>query len=274
MNRFKDVLIVTDLDGTLLNSTKNIGAETRNAIEYFISEGGNFTFATGRLVASFESLRNKLLWNAPVIFANGSQIYDYKTQELLFECNIPNSKRQYLQNVLSTFPGTCMEVYRHLHCDMLNVNDISIRHSKGFGFGYTEQNDIYSVDGDIAKVLFTNSNEILEKIRGKIEAEVPELKVRFSNDVFLEVFSAETDKGKGVLKLAEILGVDRKDIYTAGDQENDLDLLASAQTAFAPENAVDSVKISADVVLPDNDHNTIAALIAYISKLYPVGGGK
>ena len=269
MNRFKNVLIVTDLDGTLLDSTKNIGAETKSAIEYFISEGGNFTFATGRLVASFEALRNKLIWNAPVIFANGSQIYDYKTEKLIFECNIPNEKRAYLQQILSDFPGTCMEVYRHLHCDMININDISIKHAKGFGFGYVEQKDISFVDGNIAKVLFTNSHERLEKIRDRIEAEAPEFKVRFSNDVFLEVFSAHTDKGKGVLTLAELLGVDRKDIYTAGDQENDFDLLGSAEVAFAPENAVSSVKASADVVLPDNDHNTIAALISYISDRYP-----
>ena len=141
-----------------------------------------------------------------------------------------------------------MEVYRHLHCDMININDISINHAKGFGFGYVERNNIFEVDGDIAKILFTNSRDVLEKIRDKIEAETSELNVRFSNDVFLEVFNAETDKGKGVLTLADILGIDRCDIYTAGDQENDLDLLAAAEIAFAPKNAVPSVIASADVV--------------------------
>ena len=270
LNRFKNVLIVTDLDGTLLDSTKNIGEQTKSVIEYFISEGGRLTFATGRLVASLESLRNKLIWNAPVIFANGSQVYDYETEKLLWECNIPNEKRAFLQSILSDFPGTCMEVYRHLHCNMININEISTRHAKGFGFGYVESSNIADVEGDVAKVLFTNSHEVLEKIRDRIESESSDLKVRFSNDVFLEVFSAETDKGKGTLRLAEYLGIDKKDVYTAGDQENDFDLLNAAAVSFAPANAVPSVRAVADIILPDNDHNTIAALIGHLSDRYPL----
>ena len=269
MNRFEKVLIVTDLDGTLLDSTKNIGTETKEAIEYFISEGGYFTFATGRLVASLESIRNKLIWNAPVIFANGSHIYDYKTEKIIWDCTIPNDKRAYLQNILSEFPGTCMEVYRHMHCDMINVNDISINHAKGFGFGYDVPKDIFEVEDGIYKILFTNTHEALEKIREKITAEEPSLNVCFSNDVYLEVFSSKTDKGIGARVLADILGVKSEDIYTVGDQENDLDLLRSASLAFAPENAVESVKSVADIILPDNNHNTIAALISCISKRYP-----
>ncbi|MBE6937196.1 MAG: Cof-type HAD-IIB family hydrolase [Ruminococcaceae bacterium] len=270
MNRFKNVLIVTDLDGTLLNSQKNIDVRTREAMDYFMAEGGSFTFATGRLVASFEGVRKKLKWNAPVVFANGSQIYDYSTEKLLWECDLPDSERAYLQTLLNENPGTCLEVYRHMHCSMVNLNDISRRHARGFGFGFEEKASLEEVEGNIAKVLFTNEHSVLEGIRDRIEAEKKNLNVRFSNDVFLEVFSADTDKGRGTLMLAELLGIDKKDIYTAGDQENDLDLLGAAEIAFAPENAVNSVKAAADIILPDNDSDTIAALIEHLCTRYPL----
>ena len=274
LNRFEHVLIVTDLDGTLLDSNKNVGEKTKSAVDYFISQGGNFTFATGRLVASFESARKKLRWNAPVVFANGCQIYDYSTEKMLWECCIPDEYRPGLQKVLDSFPGTCLEVYRHLHCDMIRINEISRIHASKFGFGFETPEDIFGVSGGMTKVLFTNEHSVLERIRDVIESEMPGLKVRFSNDVFLEVFSSATDKGCGTLRLAEMLGVSRKDIYTAGDQENDLDLLGAAAIAFAPENAVPRVRRAADVILPDNDSDTIAALIGHLCRIYPDAGGK
>ncbi|MBR4941274.1 MAG: HAD family phosphatase [Clostridia bacterium] len=269
MKRFNKVLIVTDLDGTLLDSNKNVGKATSEAIEYFMSEGGCFTFATGRLVASFEGVRKKLNWNAPVIFANGCQIYDYNTESILWECSIPETRRQYLQDLLDSYPGTCLEVYRHLRCDMLKLNEISTLHASKFGFGFNQPDNIFEVDSPITKVLFTNEHSVLEQIRDRIEAEAPDLNVRFSNDVFLEVFSAETDKGKGTLRLAELMEISADDIYTAGDQENDLDLLGAAKIAFCPENAVDKVKAASDIVLPDNDHDTIGALIRELCLRYP-----
>ena len=44
--------------------------------------------------------------------------------------------------------------------------------------------------------------------------------------------------------------------------------------AFAPENAVPRVRRAADVILPDNDSDTIAALIGHLCRIYPDAGGK
>ena len=49
MKKFDGIMICTDLDGTLLQSDKTISEENTRAIEYFKSEGGRFTFITGRM---------------------------------------------------------------------------------------------------------------------------------------------------------------------------------------------------------------------------------
>ena len=49
MGKFDGMLICTDLDGTLLEKNRSISEENHNAIEYFKSEGGIFTFITGRM---------------------------------------------------------------------------------------------------------------------------------------------------------------------------------------------------------------------------------
>ena len=50
MGKFDGILLCTDLDDTLLTTDKRISDENKQAIEYFMSEGGLFTFATGRVV--------------------------------------------------------------------------------------------------------------------------------------------------------------------------------------------------------------------------------
>ena len=49
MKKFDGILLISDLDGTLLKGDKSISEENIKAIEYFKSNGGIFTFITGRV---------------------------------------------------------------------------------------------------------------------------------------------------------------------------------------------------------------------------------
>ena len=49
MGRFDGVMILTDMDGTLLDSQSRLSPENRRAILRFIQQGGRFSVATGRV---------------------------------------------------------------------------------------------------------------------------------------------------------------------------------------------------------------------------------
>jgi Cof subfamily protein (haloacid dehalogenase superfamily) len=268
MGKFTGVLIATDLDGTLLNSKKYVDEESQKAISRFMDEGGYFTFATGRLYQSFQNIRKRVSQNAPIVFANGSQIYDMEKEKLLWECGLDADIEPLCNEILESFPGTAGEVYRHKKCDTVRENDITRKHMADFEIERTEHSSFSGIEKPWTKVLFTNDTETLKKISDYITSRYKKANAKFSSKALLEVFSADTDKGRGVKKLADMLGVSYNDIYAAGDQENDLDLLSAADISFAPENAVPAVKRIVDVVLPDNDRNTIAALISYLEKHY------
>lgn len=76
MGKFDGTLFCTDLDGTLLNSKKDISRENREAIEYFKSEGGLFTFVTGRMPYTSMEMYEMVRPNAPFGCINGGGIYD------------------------------------------------------------------------------------------------------------------------------------------------------------------------------------------------------
>lgn len=268
MGKFSNVLIVTDLDGTLLDSKKQIGAKSVEAIRYFISEGGYFTFATGRLFQSFMGIYRQMILNAPVIFANGAQIVSMGNGNILHQVSLEEDFCPLCEQILSEFPNVALEIYAHKRTGLVHANQISLKHMLDFSIEHT----LYHTPADMPfpwlKVLFTGSTEDLTKVAAMIEANYRKASVCFSSPVFLEVFNLCVDKGIGALRLAQILNVNKRHLYAAGDQENDLPMLRASQISFAPENAVAAVKKQADVILPDHNSNMMASLIQHLDSIY------
>ena len=268
MGKFSGVLIATDLDGTLLDSTKKVGAASLEAIRYFMAEGGRFTFSTGRLYQSFTAIADIVPYNAPVIFANGAQIVDLSTTEVIYERPLEEDAIDICREVLANFPGAAAELYAHKRSGVVRCNPISAKHMIDFQIEHSLHEDPAEFARPWSKILFTEETETLREIAEFVRERYTKATVCFSSKYFLEVFHSSVDKGRSTHKLAEILGISRDDIYTSGDQENDLALLQAAKIAFAPENALPSVKEQVDVILPDNDHDMMAALIAYLDQRY------
>ncbi|MBR6740733.1 MAG: HAD-IIB family hydrolase [Clostridia bacterium] len=268
MGKFDKFLIATDLDGTLLNSRKRIDALTDEKIRYFIANGGHFTFATGRVHQSFVHLKDMLGFNAPVIFGNGGQIYDYETEQTLSYWFLPSKIRTLCDEVLKLYPSAALELYRHGCCDTVNENEITEIHVTKFGIERVKHDSLETVsDEPWIKVLITAPNSDLTEIYRYVTQRCDYANFRFSTAEFLEVFSRDTDKGRAALWLAKRLGVPESGLIAAGDQQNDLDLLNAAAISAAPANAAENVKAAVDIILPDNDHDAIAALIDHIDSI-------
>ena len=78
MGKFDGILLCTDLDDTLLTTDKRVSDENSKAIEYFKSEGGLFTFATGRVPQGAKLMLNYVHPNAPMVCFNGAAIYEMR----------------------------------------------------------------------------------------------------------------------------------------------------------------------------------------------------
>lgn len=89
MKKFDGILFCTDIDGTLYNDDKTISDDNLQAIEYFKSEGGLFTFITGRHHIVSGEIYNAIKPNAPIGCLNGGGVYDYKKGEFLWCKTLP-----------------------------------------------------------------------------------------------------------------------------------------------------------------------------------------
>ena len=75
MGKFDGVMIVTDLDGTLLKNDKSISQENLQAIRYFQEMGGLFSCVTGRVPHGAKAVVDILQPNAPCGHGNGGAVW-------------------------------------------------------------------------------------------------------------------------------------------------------------------------------------------------------
>ena len=85
---FHGILIMSDLDGTFLDSRGRQVERNLRALDRFRAGGGLFSFATGRVHTTIEKFvlpNYQDLVNSPAIMCNGSCAYDAKRGKVLFE---------------------------------------------------------------------------------------------------------------------------------------------------------------------------------------------
>ncbi|MBS7297549.1 MAG: Cof-type HAD-IIB family hydrolase [Eubacteriales bacterium] len=262
MGKFDGILICSDLDETLLTSERTISDENKSALEYFMSEGGCFTFATGRVPVGAKLALNYIIPNVPMICYNGAGIYDFNNDKLLWEMFLDKEAGKVIDFVLSKLPLTGVEistnerVYHH-RTNRLTVEHASIEKILQLGIDYKDIPEMWK------KVIFMVEVEDMPELRRIITDSEFADKFNYiqSYKHYYEILPKEAGKGEAMLKLADMLGIDRNRTIGIGDNENDISLVKLAGTGIAVSNAVDAVKDVADYITVDNDSHALAAVI-------------
>ena len=100
---------------------------------------------------------------------------------------------------------------------------------------------------DVEEVIVATTADHLKEVREIIERNNLSVDIELNRDDVM-IMPAGVNKCTGVLKAAEICGIDRQHLAGIGDAENDLKLFAAAGTRVAVANAVQRLKDEADIV--------------------------
>ncbi len=264
------VVLVSDMDGTLLNSQKEITEQDRSAIKRFMKLGGRFTVSTGRTIQSFEAYRSMLELDMPVIMYNGAAIHDYKTGKTLCSYPLSLDAKRITKEILNEFPQAGGEVLKLDGTFVFRDNDYEKLHTKLCRIEpcYSELEDIS--EGDWLKVLFAMAPEdipiaeIFVKQHGYSTVSFVK-----SSEIFLEMLPVNITKGSALAEYRRLPGMENCIFAAIGDFDNDIEMIKEADIGAVPSNARDSVKSAADIVLKNScDTGAVAELIEYIIEKY------
>ncbi len=267
MNKFENVLVLTDFDGTFANDNGIITDDNIEMISYFTKHGGLFSVSTGRTFQGFHHYNPRYI-NAPVLLANGAMAYDYEKNEQVFLDGLCEEGIGAVNKLLTTFPDITVEMYPFDKTYAINLTDVSHRHFSSQGIKY----DVVSKPDETtipwAKSMIACGETDPKKVHKFIDENLPEISYIKTTGEFIEVLAKGVDKGSGLLKLADFLSVEHCNAYAVGDGLNDIEMLVAAAKSFVPDNANKDVLKHADYVVRSNNNGAIANVIEILDKIY------
>ena len=268
----KPKLIAFDLDGTLLDSRKGLSPRTRRALIAAGQAGCLLVPATGRIPAGLpEPLRALpgLRWG---ILCNGAELYDFDTAAIAAREEIP------LETALAVLdeaealglPYDCyqnnwgymtaamqaraadfvpdpgiLDLVRRLRRPVPELR--AFLREKGEGL---QKLQLY----------YTDPAQRQQQLR-ELAARYPTLAVTSSLPFNIELNSVDAHKGRALLRLCALLGIDPAEALAFGDGGNDLTLLQAAGCGVAMANASPAVLAAADRITASNDEDGVALVL-------------
>lgn len=259
---FDKLMLITDMDGTLFNSQSQISKENCSALEYFVSEGGIFTLATGRSEQSVLPYLKSLPVNAPIIVYNGAVIYDVTRQKYLNEHGLSENILETVADIIQYFPKIGIQVYQKGKTYFLRHNQLSLSDSKlespGKIFQYQE------IPFPWIKILLIGMPEELTEVEKYLHAKVQPFRTVYSDIHYLELLPEGVSKGQALRHLLQNFVHSNLKTIAIGDNLNDLELISVADLGIAVANAHPELKKHAKWVCDHHDLHAVAQVIGWL----------
>ena len=281
MGRFDGVLLASDFDNTLIYTedalrsdepVPPLSRENREALEWFMAEGGRFAIATGRALAALVKYVDQVPMNAPGVVCNGAALYDFARGEYLEMAMLDGDVRERGQAVLEKFPSAAVEAY---HIDnvihAVHPNAITRQHEHLTKVAVEERPSLPEVPLPLGKLLFEDDHAVLEEIKSFLTEQgwSGDYELIFSGQNLLELTARGANKGGMVRRLAARLGIPMKHVYCVGDEANDIPMLTAAAEGFAPANCVSLVRDCGATIVSDARESALADVVRHLAEKYP-----
>ncbi len=266
----KDLLVVCDIDNTLLSVSGGLPEVNRLTIDLFTSLGGRFTVATGRTTESVQRHLSHLHLTAPAITYGGAVIYDFEKKEWLKNAVLPHdSAMQALCDVRDAFPGIGIEV-------MTSDGRLYVVQSNEYTHHHTVyERLIYTMSplGEFSpkwnKVLFACGHETLLKVQEFVSGrQYPGLYFIATNSIYFEIMPEGVSKGAALRELCGMLQIPRENTIVIGDYYNDMEMMKAAGRSVAMGNAPKEVREIADAVTASCEDGGAAQVLYGLIRQY------
>jgi len=263
MGKFEGYLIASDFDGTFAGSDGEIPEINIEKIKYFISEGGRFTVSTGRTFQGFHKYDPAYI-NAPVLLCNGVCAYDYERGIKVFDLGMGADALDAADMIHAKYPLAAIEVYPFGRTYVYSPNEKTDRHLLGQDIDFKVIENGSAVETPVMKMMLNAEHEVLSDICSGILCDFPDISYIRGFRNWLEVVRCGADKGTGIHRLGDSLGIAGDKLIAVGDGYNDVDMLSAVKLSFAPLSGCEEAKNSAAYTVCSNDEGCIAGVIDFL----------
>ncbi|NOU91739.1 Cof-type HAD-IIB family hydrolase [Paenibacillus sp. LMG 31456] len=255
-------MVVTDIDGTLVDLQQKISERNKEMINAFQQQGGIVTLATGRVEEAAYPYAMELDIHHPVILYNGGKIVDFDTEQCYFEASLR-------QDVIDR----CLQLIEDQPHDMIFYADRKIwvkeitqpieeYMSKDRVQCHSWDTPDFLRQSDVNKILIIKENcnfyQIMEKLKPLMGVYCELVR---SEPTYLEVLPRSVSKGQALKMLVNRLGIEMQEVIAIGDNLNDLEMIRTAGLGVAVGNAHPELKAHAQYIAKTHLEDAVAEVI-------------
>jgi Cof subfamily protein (haloacid dehalogenase superfamily) len=261
-------LVVSDVDGTLLNSSQNLTERVEKAIARAEAQGVQVLLATGKARGPwYELIKGRIGAGKPGVFLQGLAVYD-GDGELIYQRTL---EIDVICDVVSLAESANLTVTAYCGSRIL-AKSIDAQTDR---LKFYKEPDVEAVgplsealkEIDTHKLIFMGDQAVIDQIRPQAEAILRgRASLTTALEGMLEVLPINASKGHGVEWLLSHLEIDAREVMALGDGENDIEMLKLVGLGVAMGQAKEVVKRAAQVTVASNDEDGVAeALEKYVT---------
>ena len=262
-------LIAFDLDGTLLNSKKELTSATREVLEQTAAKSIELVPATGRFWNVIPECVRELKFINYALTLNGAEVFDVKNSKSLAKFEISSERALKMTNVFADIPGIIYDCVidgqGYMRSDMYKkipdfmVGEWQTRIVADFRKPVDDFNERIERSSGVQKMqIYTLDKELRANLLKALQIVFPHCMFTTSVPNNIEINDRTANKGNGLKFLAEYLKIKIEDTMAFGDGTNDLTMIEAAGVGVAMANSCKEVLDAADFITTDCDNDGVA----------------
>ncbi len=248
-------MIISDIDGTLLNSEHEIPKGNLEALKKATNMGMPVVLCSGRSKQSVQQITDLLGLDQEHTYGagyHGSVIFNSKTNEIVKNYKI---NKNLIKDILELTKGYDFTYLIHDDDDLYTFN--ANQHTKVYEercgdvvreVKFEDLNDV------VSKLIIMGTNEELVEFEKTITKDISNNCTHFfASGHLYEFIHEDASKGNALKFLCDKLGINQSETIGFGDNFNDMALVKEAGLGVAVANAVPDLKAAADYVTKRNN---------------------
>ena len=260
-------MIVTDMDGTLLDAKNGISEKNRAALKEAAAKDVHVAIATGRMHLSALPYAKEIGVTAPIVSCNGALVKTTAGEELFASPIAPDVVREILDCMKER--GWYVQLYTdeglffcERDCRACAYEKLAGIEGKAVGW-----DGLHALGTRVFKLLSITDHteetaaraaEISRMFKGKIKA------VR-SKEKYVDIMAEGVSKAASIERLAASLGISLQEVLALGDSDNDCEMLSAAGVGVAMATGTAAAREAADFLAENGAADGVArAVHAYV----------
>ncbi|MDY4021408.1 Cof-type HAD-IIB family hydrolase [Staphylococcus borealis] len=251
-------LVVTDMDGTFLNSESSFNREKfQSLLSELKDKGIRFAFCTGKQNERVDANVGDLTQDVFIIGDSASRIKinDMNIYAKTFsnQLGLQLIKRiKHIDEHLVMIVCTEGMAYVENHISEKERHMVLGSYEK-----VTFVEDLNTIDQDMLKItIFDIQGQCFEHVKGLNKYE-DDLYIVAAEENWIDITHKDVDKGKTIRFLQQLLNISSEETIVFGDGLNDIPLFENARYKVAMDNAYPELKRKANLISIDNDRDGV-----------------